>query len=148
MSLKERLAEESKAALKAGEKVRLSTLRLLAASVKNREVELLHPLDDDEFVETATREAKRRREAIEAYENAGREDRAAVEREELAVLQTYLPAALTDVEVDALIDEAVAETGAIGPGDIGKVMSAFMAAAKGRADGRAVQARVRSRLGA
>ena len=148
MSLKERLAEESKAALKAGEKVRLSTLRLLAASVKNREVELLHPLDDDEFVETATREAKRRREAIEAYESAGREDRAAVEREELAVLQTYLPAALTDVEVDALIDEAVAETGAIGPGDIGKVMSAFMAAAKGRADGRAVQARVRSRLGA
>ena len=148
MSLKERLAEESKAALKAGEKVRLSTLRLLAASVKNREVELRHPLDDDEFVEAATREAKRRREAIEAYESAGREDRAAVEREELAVLQTYLPAALTDVEVDALIDEAVAETGAIGPGDVGKVMSAFMAAAKGRADGRAVQARVRSRLGA
>ena len=64
------------------------------------------------------------------------------------MLQTYLPAALTDVEVDALIDEAVAETGAIGPGDVGKVMSAFMAAAKGRADGRAVQARVRSRLGA
>jgi len=148
VSLKERLAEESRAALKAGEKVRLSTLRLLAASVKNREVELRHPLDDDEFVEAATREAKRRREAIEAYESAGREDRAAVEREELAVLQTYLPAALTDVEVDALIDEAVAETGAIGPGDIGKVMSAFMAAAKGRADGRAVQARVRSRLGA
>ena len=148
MSLKERLVEESRAALKAGEKVRLSTLRLLAASVKNREVELRHPLDDDEFVEAATREAKRRREAIEAYESAGREDRAAVEREELAVLQTYLPAALTDVEVDALIDEAVAETGAIGPGDIGKVMSAFMAAAKGRADGRAVQARVRSRLGA
>ena len=148
MSLKERLAEESKAALKAGEKVRLSTLRLLAASVKNREVELLHPLDDDEFVETATREAKRRREAIEAYENAGREDRAAVEREELAVLQTYLPAALTDEEVDALLDEAIAETGAIGPGDVGKVMSAVMAAAKGRADGRAVQARVRSRLGA
>ena len=148
MSLKERLAEESRAALKAGEKVRLSTLRLLAASVKNREVELRHPLDDDEFVEAATREAKRRREAIEAYESAGREDRAAVEREELAVLQTYLPAALTDVEVDALIDEAVAETGAIGPGDVGKVMSAFMAAAKGRADGRAVQARVRSRLGA
>ena len=148
MSLKERLAEESKAALKAGEKVRLSTLRLLAASVKNREVELLHPLDDDEFVETATREAKRRREAIEAYENAGREDRAAVEREELAVLQTYLPAALTDEEVDALLDEAIAETGAIGPGDVGKVMSAVMATAKGRADGRAVQARVRSRLGA
>lgn len=147
MSLKERLAEESTAALRAGEKLRLSTLRLLAASVKNREVELLHALDDDEFVEVATREAKRRREAIEAYENAGREDRAAVEREELAVLQTYLPDALTDEEVDALIDEAVAETGATGPGDMGRVMSSVMAAAKGRADGRAVQARVRSRLG-
>jgi len=148
VSLKDRLAEESKAALKAGEKVRLSTLRLLAASVKNREVELRHPLDDDEFVEAATREAKRRREAIEAYESAGREDRAAVEREELAVLQTYLPAALTEEEIDALIDEAFAETGAVGPGDMGKVMSAVMAAAKGRADGRAVQARVWGRLGA
>jgi uncharacterized protein YqeY len=148
VSLKDRLAEESRAALKAGEKVRLSTLRLLAASVKNREVELRHPLDDEEFVEAATREAKRRREAIEAYESAGREDRAAVEREELAVLETYLPAALTDGEVDALIDDAVAETGAVGPGDMGKVMSAVMAAAKGRADGRAVQARVRGRLGA
>ncbi len=148
MSLKERLAEESTAALKAGEKLRLSTLRLLAASVKNREVELLHSLDDDEFVEVATREAKRRREAIEAYQDAGREDRAAVEREELAVLQTYLPATLTDAEVDALIDEAVAETGASGPDDMGKVMGVVMAAAKGRADGRAVQARVRSRLGA
>jgi uncharacterized protein len=148
VSLKERLAEESTAALRAGEKLRLSTLRLLAASVKNREVELLHALDDDEFVEVATREAKRRREAIEAYVNAGREDRAAVEREELTVLQTYLPEALTDEEVDALIDEAIAETEATGPGDVGKVMSAVMAAARGRADGRAVQARVRSRLGA
>jgi uncharacterized protein len=147
MSLKERLAEETTAALRAGEKVRLSTLRLLSAAVKNREVELLHPLDDDEFVEVATREAKRRREAIEAYENAGREDRAATEREELAVLQEYLPAGLTDQEVDALIDDAIAQTGAAGPGDMGKVMSAVMAQAKGRADGRAVQARVKSRLG-
>ena len=68
--------EETTAALRAGEKIRLSTLRLLSAAVKNREVEPRHPLDDDEFVEVATREAKRRREAIEAYENAGREDRA------------------------------------------------------------------------
>jgi uncharacterized protein YqeY len=147
MSLKERLAEETTAALRAGQKVRLSTLRLLSAAVKNREVELLHPLDDDEFVEVATREAKRRREAIEAYENAGRDDRAATEREELAVLQEYLPAGLTDQEIDALIDDAIAQTGASGPGDMGKVMSAVMAETKGRADGRAVQARVKSRLG-
>jgi uncharacterized protein YqeY len=147
MSLKDRLSEETTAALRAGEKVRLSTLRLLSAAVKNREVELRHPLDDDEFVEVATREAKRRREAIEAYGNAGREDRAATEREELGVLEEYLPAGLTDQEVDALIDEAIARTGAAGPGDMGKVMSSVMSEAKGRADGRAVQARVKSRLG-
>jgi uncharacterized protein YqeY len=147
MSLKDRLSEETTAALRAGEKIRLSTLRLLSAAVKNREVELRHPLDDDEFVEVATREAKRRREAIEAYEKADREDRAATEREELGVLEEYLPAGLTDQEVDALIDDAIARTGAAGPGDMGKVMSSVMAEAKGRADGRAVQARVKSRLG-
>src|SRR2546423_13975447 len=147
MSMKRRLSEESRAALKAGEKVRRSALQLLSAAVKNREVELLHPLDDEEFVEVATREAKRRREAIEAYEKAGREDRAATEREELEVLQAYLPAQLTDAEVEAMIDEAIAETGAAGPGDMGKVMSAVMSKAKGRVDGRAVQPKVRSRLG-
>ena len=104
MSMKERLAEEARDALKSGQKVRLSTLRLLSAAVKNREVELLHPLDDDEFVEVAGQEAKRRRDAIEAYEKAGREDRAATEREELEVLQAYLPAALSDEEIDALVD--------------------------------------------
>ena len=147
MSMKERLAEESKDALKSGQKVRLSTLRLLSAAVKNREVELLHPLDDDEFVEVAGQEAKRRRDAIEAYEKAGREDRAATEREELEILQAYLPKGLTDEEIGALVDRAIEETGASGPGDMGKVMGAVMAQAKGRADGRAVQARVRERLG-
>jgi hypothetical protein len=146
MSRKERLAGEMKDALRSGQKLRLSTLRLLSAAVKNREVEVLHPLDDDEFVEVAGHEAKRRRDAIEAYEKAGREDRAATEREELEILQAYLPAALTDQEIDALVDEAIAETGAAGPGDMGKVMGAVMTKAKGRADGRAVQARVRERL--
>jgi len=147
MSMKERLAEEARDALKSGQKLRLSTLRLLSAAVKNREVELLRPLDDDEFVEVAGQEAKRRRDAIEAYEKAGREDRAATEREELEILQAYLPAALTDQEIDTLVDRAIEETGASGPGDMGKVMGAVMAQAKGRADGRAVQARVRERLG-
>jgi uncharacterized protein YqeY len=146
MSMKERLAEESKDALKSGQKLRLSTLRLLSAAVKNREVEVRHPLDDGEFVEVAGQEAKRRRDAIEAYEKAGREDRAATEREELGILQAYLPAALTDEEIDTLVDRAIEETGAAGPGDMGKVMGAVMAQAKGRADGRAVQERVRRRL--
>ncbi|TML01257.1 MAG: GatB/YqeY domain-containing protein [Actinobacteria bacterium] len=130
-------------ALKAGEKVRLSTLRLLSAAVTNREVELGHPVTDDEFVGVANREVKRRREAIEAYTAGGRADRAATEREEQHVLEAYLPAGLSELEVDALIEEAVAATGAAGPGDVGKVMGVVMAKAKGRVDGKLVQARVR-----
>jgi uncharacterized protein YqeY len=145
-ALKERLAEEMKAALKGGRKVRLSALRLLSASVKYREVELRHELTDEEFVEVAVREVKRRREAIEAYENAGRPDRAAPEREEMEALQAYMPAALSDGELTALIDEAMAATGAGEPGDLGKVMGFVMGRAKGRVDGRVVQEKVRERL--
>lgn len=145
-ALKTRLAEEMKAALKGGQKVRLGALRMLAASVKNREVELRHPLSDEEFVEVAIREVKRRREAIEAYTGAGREDLAGREREEEEALQTYIPAALSDAEVDAAIEEAMAATGASGPGDLGRVMGQVMAKVKGRADGRTVQAKVRARL--
>ncbi|HXF58149.1 MAG TPA: GatB/YqeY domain-containing protein, partial [Actinomycetota bacterium] len=89
-TLKERLAEELRAALKARQAVRLSTLRLLSAAVKNREVELRREVSDQEFLEVVAREAKRRREAIDAYESAGRPDRAATEREELAVLEAFL----------------------------------------------------------
>ena len=147
-SLKARLAHDMRTALKAGEKVRLSTLRLLSAAVTNREVELGHPVTDEEFVGVANREVKRRREAIEAYTAGGRADRAATEREEQHVLEAYLPAGLSDLEIDALIEEAVGATGAAGPGDVGKVMGVVMAKAKGRVDGKLVQARVRSRLGA
>jgi uncharacterized protein len=145
-SLKARLTAEMREAMKARERVRLSALRMLATAVTNREVELQHPLSDKEFVEVATREAKRRQESIEAYEKAGRDDRAALEREEKTVLEAYLPPGLTDQEIDALIDQAIQATGAAGPGDMGKVMGPVMAAAKGRADGRAVQERVRARL--
>jgi uncharacterized protein YqeY len=146
--LKDHLAAEMRAALKEGQKVRLSALRLLAASVKNREVELRREVSDEEFVEVAGREVKRRLEAIEAYDKAGRPDRAAVEREEMEALQTYLPPALSGDELDALVDDAIAETGAAGPGDFGKVMGVVMGRAKGRADGRVVQEKVRARLGA
>jgi uncharacterized protein YqeY len=146
-SLKERLGEEMRAAMKAREKVRLSALRMLTAAVKNREVELGHALSGDEFVEVAGREVKRRKEAIEAFENAGRADRAQTEREEQEVLEAYLPAGLSEAEVDALIDEAIGSTGATLPGDMGKVMGYVMGKAKGRVDGKAVQAKVRERLG-
>lgn len=136
-----------KSALKAGQKVRLSALRLLAASVKNREVELLHTLSDEELQEVAQREVKRRNEAIEAYEAAGRQELVDREREERETLQPYIPAQLSDAEVDALVDEALAATGAVSPQEMGKVMGFVMGRAKGKVDGSVVQAKVRSRLG-
>ena len=144
--MKERLSREMREAMKARQKVRLGALRLLSASVKNREVELRHELSHEEFVEVATREVKRRKEAVEAYAAAGREDRVAQEREEQAVLEAYLPAAFTRAEVDALIEEAIEETGSAAPSDMGKVMAHVMGKAKGRVDGKDVQARVRDRL--
>ena len=147
-SFKERLSTELKASMKSGDKVRLATLRLLSAAVKNREVELLHELDDSEFQQVAVKEAKRRGEAIEAYESAGREDLAAREREEREILAPYLPEQLSEEEIDALVDEAVGATGASAPSDLGKVMGFVMGRAKGKVDGAAVQARVRARLGA
>ncbi|TMK85953.1 MAG: GatB/YqeY domain-containing protein [Actinobacteria bacterium] len=134
------------AALKAGQRVRLSALRMLSAAVTNREVEVGHPLTDEEFVDVATREVKRRNEAIEAFAAAGREDRAATEREEREALEAYLPAPLSEGEVDALVEEAIASTGADGPAGFGKVMSYVMGRARGRVDGKAVRAKVRSRL--
>ncbi len=145
-SLKDRLAAEMRAAMKDRDAVRLGALRLLTAAVKNREIELRHQLSDEEFIEVATREVKRRREAIEAYEKAGREDRASTEREEQRVLESYLPAALSEEELGALIEEAVRVTGASTAGDLGKVMGYVMSKAKGRVDGKAVQAKVRERL--
>jgi len=146
-SLKARLAGEMRAAMKARERVRLGALRMLSAAVTNREVELRHPLSDDEFVEVATREARRRHEAIEAFEKGGRGDRAAQEREERKVLEAYLPEPLTDEEIGAMIEEAIAATGASGPGDFGRVTGLVMAKARGRVDGKVVQEKVRSRLG-
>jgi hypothetical protein len=145
--LKDRLAGEMRQSLKAGEKLKLGTLRLLAAAVKNREVELRRELSDEEFLEVVAREVKRRMEAVEAYEKGGRPESAAREREEQAVLEAYLPAALAEDEIDAIIEEALAATGAAGPGDLGKVMSFVMSKARGRVDGRAVQEKVRARLG-
>ena len=147
MSLKQRLSQERTEALRGGDKVRLATLRLLSAAVKNREVELGHDLDDEEFVQVAQREAKQRRESMEAFDRGGRSDLVAREREELDVLRGYLPPELSAGEIDAIVEKTIASTGASGPGDMGKVMGAVMAEVGGRADGKDVQARVRARLG-
>jgi uncharacterized protein len=146
-SLKARLVHEQRAAMKSSQKVRLSALRMLSAAVTNREVEVGRPLSDPEFVEVATREVKRRKEAAEAFAGAGRQDRADTEREEQRVLEEFVPAGMSEAEAGALVDEALSATGATGPGDLGKVMSYVMGKAKGRVDGKAVQTQVRARLG-
>jgi uncharacterized protein len=145
-SLKDRIREDMTQALKAGDKVRLGALRLLSAAITNREKELRHELSDDEVREVAGKEAKKRTESIEAFDAADRPELAARERAERDVLSPFVPAQLDDAEVDAIIDEALASTGASSPQDIGKVMGVVMGRAKGRVDGAAVQRKVRARL--
>lgn len=148
MAFKSRLAEEMKDALRSGDKVRLGALRLLLASVKNREVEIGREVTDDEFIQVVASEVKRRKEAIEAYERAARKDLLDRERREQEVLEAYLPEQMSEEDVRALVEEAVSATGAAGPGDLGKVMGYVMGKAKGRVDGGTINAMVRERLGA
>jgi uncharacterized protein YqeY len=145
-SLKDRIREDMTQALKAGDKVRLGALRLLTAAITNREKELRHELSDDEVRDVAGKEAKKRTESIEAFDAAGRTELAARERAEREVLTPFAPAQLADAEVDVLIDEALASTGASSPQALGKVMGIVMGRAKGRVDGAAVQRKVRARL--
>jgi uncharacterized protein len=144
--LKERIATEMRDALKGGDKVRLGALRMLSAAVTNREKEVRHALSDDEVREVAAKEVKKRTESIEAFEGAGRQELADREREEREVITPYAPDQLSDAELDALIDEALASTGATSPKELGRVMGVVMGRAKGRADGTVVQTKVRSRL--
>lgn len=145
-SLKDRIHEDLTQALRAGDKVRLGALRLLSAAITNREKELRHELSDDEVREVAGKEAKKRTESIEAFDAGDRPELAARERAERDVLTPFVPAQLADADVDAIIDEALASTGASSPQDIGKVMGVVMGRAKGRVDGAAVQRKIRTRL--
>jgi uncharacterized protein len=146
-ALKVRLDEEIKAALRSSDRVRLGALRLLSAGIVNREKEVRHALSDDEIRDVAIREAKKRTEAIEAYEAAGRAELAARERQELEAISPYVPERLSEAEVEAIIDEAIASTGASSMKQMGLVMGAVMARARGRVDGAVVQQKVRARLG-
>lgn len=148
MALRQEIPEQTKVALKAGDKTRVSTLRLLSAAIKNREVEAGHELDDDEVRDVAVKEAKKRRESIEAFDKAGRDDLANKERDELAILGPFLPEQFSEAEIDAAVDEAIASTGASSLKDMGKVMGLVMAKAKGKADGGVIQEKVKARLGA
>jgi uncharacterized protein YqeY len=145
-TLKERLAEEMKDALRAGEKVRLGALRMLAAAVTNREKELRHELSDDEVRDVAAKERKRRAESIAAFEGAGRRELAEKERAEQDAIESYAPELMSEEQVDTLVDEAFAATGATSEKDLGSVMGLVMGKGKGRVDGKVVQEKVRARL--
>ena len=147
MSLKERISAELKEAMKARDAVKVSTLRLVNSSIKNREIDERKELDDEGVLAVLGTAVKQRRESIEQYEKAGRTDLSEKEKAELAVIQTYMPAQMDRAEVEAAVKEAIAETGASGQKDMGKVMKALMPKVKGKADGRLVNELVKEMLG-
>jgi uncharacterized protein len=150
-SLKTQITDEMKAAMKSGDKVRLGALRMFLAAIKTKEVEgaTARELSDEEIRQVAAKEVKKRAESIEAFESAGRDELAAKERAEREVLEPYAPPQVDESAIDALVDEAIAATGATSVKEMGTVMGAVMAKAKalGQVDGTAVQAKVRAKLG-
>jgi len=148
--LKERLRADLNAAMRARDQVRMRTLRMALSSITNEEVAgaSARQLSDDEVMKVLTREARKRREAAEAFGAAGRADQAAAERAEGEVLAGYLPAQLSDDELSALVAAAIAETGASGMPGMGQVMKTLTPQIAGRADGARVAAEVRRRLSA
>jgi uncharacterized protein len=146
MTLKERITEDMKSAMRAGEKERLGTIRLVLAAIKQREVDERITLDDAQVLAVLDKMIKQRREAIAQFQSGGRADLVAKETAEIGVLQGYLPAQMSEAELDALINEAIAATGAASMKDMGKVMAAVKPKAQGRADMGAVSARIKQRL--
>jgi uncharacterized protein YqeY len=147
-SLKDRLRTDLTDAIRSRDQVRAGTLRMVLTSVTNEEVAgtQARELSDDDILKVVAKEAKKRREASTAYTGAGRDELAAREDAELAVIETYLPAQLTDPEIEALVAEAVAETGARGMPQMGQVMKVVQPRVAGRADGGRVAAAVRRAL--
>jgi len=145
--LKSRIQDDMKTAMKAGDKPRLGVIRLILAAIKQREVDERIELDDTQTLAVLDKMVKQRRDSIGQYERAGREDLAEVERFEIGVIQGYLPAALTEAEIAALVEEAVAASGAATLSDMGKVMNLLRPRVQGRADMGAVSALVKQRLG-
>ena len=146
MSLKTQLTEDMKAAMKAGEKDRLAVIRLINAAIKQKEVDERVEMTDALVLAVLEKMVKQRKDSISQYEAAGREDLAAVERYELGVIDTYLPAKLGEAEVLAAIDAAIKETGATGPADMGKLMGVLKPKLAGQADMGQVSALVKQRL--
>ncbi len=146
MELKATLTEDLKSAMRSGDKLRTSVIRLLAALIKNREVEKRGPLTDGEVIQAISASCKQRQEAIEQYQKGGRQDLVDKETAELAILQSYLPAALSPDELETAVREAIRESQAASPREMGKVMALLMPKVTGRADGKIVSNLVREML--
>ena len=147
MALREKLSEDMKNAMKARDELRLSTIRMIRSAVKNKDIELKRELNEQEIVEVIATLGKQRRESIRLFTEAGRQDLVEKEEKELAVLLEFLPQQLSREEVAALVEKIVAECGAQGAKDMGRVMKALMPHVAGRADGKMVSDVVREKLG-
>ncbi|NEO28855.1 MAG: GatB/YqeY domain-containing protein [Symploca sp. SIO3C6] len=150
MSLKDRISEDIKAAMKAKNKSRLETVRSIKKALLEKEVSLRpsgqETLTEAQEIELLAQQAKQRRDSIEQYRQAGRDDLAQQEAQELAIIEEYLPQQLSDEEVNAIIDEIITQTGAASAKDMGKVMGQAMQRLKGRAEGKKIQALVKEKL--
>ena len=146
MSLKQQLVEDMKAAMKSGDKHTLGVVRLINAAIKQREVDERIELDDAAVIAAMEKMVKQRKDSVSQFEAAGREDLAAIERAEIVVIEKYLPAKLGEAEILAAIDAAIAETGASGPADMGKLMGALKPKLAGQADMGLVSALVKKKF--
>ena len=146
-TLKERITDDMKAAMRSGEKERLGTIRMITAAIKQREVDERITLDDAQVLSVLEKMIKQRKESLEQFKAGNRQDLADKESAEITLLQGYMPSPLSGAEIDALIAEAVAATGAASIKDMGKVMGIIKAKAQGRADMAAVGAKIKAKLG-
>ncbi len=146
MSLKQRLIDDMKTAMKAGEKERLGTIRLVNAEIKRKEVDERIEVDDAQVLAILEKMMKQRKDSVSQYDAAGREDLAAIERAEMVIIEQYLPAKLGEAEVRAAIDAAISEVGAAGPADMGKVMGVLKPKLAGQADMGEVSKLLKQRL--
>ncbi len=150
MGLREQLDADMKTALREKDQVKLSTVRMIKSAMKYKETEAgaSGPLDDAGILQVVTSEIKKRRDSVSEYEKAGRQDLADKEKAEIAVLQGYLPEQLTAAELEKAVDDAIAEAGAAGPKDMGKVMKVLTPRIQGRADGKVAADLVKQKLAA
>ena len=150
MSLKDRIGEDIKSAMKAKDKIRLETVRSIKKVILEKEVALRpkgqDSLTEEQEIEVLVQQAKQRRDSIEQYRNGGREDLAAKEAQELAIIETYLPKQLSDEELNNILDEIITSVGANTAKDLGKVMGVAMKQLKGKADGKKIQSLVKEKL--